>query len=143
MTSSADPGSAPATASDLVASLHPPRLPEAFTAPHWGDFLAAFGLGLLAAALILLLIGPALHRRPSPPGLKALATAARNLPTAERLLVLTRLLRESGRDLPEDLRQALYAGRADPARIEALVLGRKAPRPQGRSRPPTPQGPAR
>ena len=34
---------------EIVAQLHPPRLPEAFAALHWGDVLAGFGLGLLLA----------------------------------------------------------------------------------------------
>ena len=35
----------------IVAELHPPRLPAAFIATGWPDLLAAFGLGLLLAAL--------------------------------------------------------------------------------------------
>ena len=107
----------------IAEQLHPPRLPESFVAPHWGDFLAAFGLGLLLAAIILMLAGPVLQRRPRPPGLKARIAAAESLPGSERLLALTRLLIERGGTLPEDQRQALYRGQpGDPARIEALIL---------------------
>lgn len=111
--------------SDLAESLHPPRLPEAFATLSAADLLAAFGLGLILAALILTLALPLLRRRPSRPGLKARLAGARALPEAERSLAFARILSETGTPLPEDLRQGLYSrDGADPARIEALIRGR-------------------
>lgn len=105
----------------IVADLHPPRLPEAFAALHAGDLLAAFGLGLLAAVLLLTLAAPLLRRRPPRPRLSARIDAAAGLPPAARLLALARIVAERGGTLPEDLRAGLYTGEADPARIEALI----------------------
>lgn len=111
---------------DLLASLHPPRLPESFAAAGWDDFLAAFGLGLLLAALVVALAMPALRRRPRRPRVAERIAAAAKLPAPERLLALSRLLAERGGALPADQRAALYRGEGgDPARIEALILGRK------------------
>lgn len=118
---------------EIVASLHPPRLPEAFAAPGWDDLLAAFGLGLLLAALVLAVAMPALRRRPRPPRTRERIALAATLPAPERLLALARLLAERGGELPADQRQALYRGQAgDPARIEALILRRRN-RPKGRA----------
>ncbi len=108
---------------DVVEALHPPRLPEAFAAMGWGDLLAAFGLGLLLAVLVLTLAAPLLQRRPPKPRLSARIAAAAALPPQDRLLALAQLLAERGGTLPEDLRAGLYApGGADPAKIEALIL---------------------
>lgn len=108
---------------DIVASLHPPRLPEAFTTPGWDDMLAAFGFGLILAALVLIVIAPMLRQRTPRPPLSARIAAAEALPAEERLLALTRLLSERGGALPADQRDALYAGGGgDPARVTALIL---------------------
>lgn len=107
----------------IVADLHPPRLPEAFAALGWPDLLAAFGFGLMLAALIVTLAAPLLRRRPRRVTPRARITAAAGLPPEERLLALTRILQDRGVTLPDDLRAALYSGRGgDPARIEALIL---------------------
>ncbi|WP_225029485.1 hypothetical protein [Xinfangfangia pollutisoli] len=111
------------TPADLIAALHAPRLPEGFTALGWDDLLAAAGLGLVLAALVLALLGPILRPRPRRlrPAERIAATAA--LPPADRLLALARLLQDLGGQLPDDQRAALYAGLpGDPARIEALIL---------------------
>ena len=107
---------------DVVSQLHPPRLPEAFTALGLHDLLEAFGLGLLLAALVLTLAAPLLTRRPRRPRATERIAAARRLPPEERLLALARLLAERGGALPDDQRTALYAGKGDPDRIEALIL---------------------
>lgn len=110
----------------IVAQLHPARLPESFTALGWPDLLAGFGIGLLAAALILTLIAPLLRRRPPRTRLPDRIAATRSLPPAERLLALAGLLTELGGHLPDDQRDALYAGAAgDPARVEALILSHR------------------
>lgn len=115
---------------DVVRDLHPPRLPDAFVATEWGDLLAAVGLGLLLAALILALGAPFLQRRKRQPRISDRIAAAALLPPQERLLVLVQILTERGGQLPEDLRVALYTpGAADPARIEALI--RSGPRRPG------------
>jgi hypothetical protein len=110
---------------DIVAELHPPRLPAAFSALGWADLLAAFGVGLVLAALVLMLAGPLLRRRDRPVPLARRIKEAARLPAPERLLALARLLGEAGGSLPEDQRAALYSGAVgDPARIEALILDR-------------------
>lgn len=107
---------------DLALRLHPPRLPEAFAALGWDDALAAFGIGLLLAALILTLAGPALRRRESPPSLARRFAEAAALPPEERLLALVRLLESRGGRLSEAERAALYAGAPlDPAALEARI----------------------
>ncbi|MGQ0563889.1 MAG: hypothetical protein ACT4OK_02300 [Gemmobacter sp.] len=107
---------------DIVAALHPPRLPAAFTAPQWQDFLSAFGIGLLLAALILTVAAPALHRRPRAPRLADRLRATGSLPRQERMVSLARLLAETGGTLPEDQRAALYSGQGDnPEMIEGLI----------------------
>ena len=112
---------------DIVSNLHPPRLPEAFAAQGWDDLLAAFGLGLLLAALVLAIAMPALRRRPRPLRIRERIALAARLPGPERLLALAQLLAERGGELPEDQRQALYRGQAgDPARIEALILRQRS-----------------
>lgn len=106
----------------IVAELHPPRLPAAFIDTQWQDLLAAFGLGLLLAALAVALLRPLLTPRP-----RRVSTAARlarlaALPPEDRLLGQLALLRERGTPLPDDLRAALYAPTPpDPARLDALL----------------------
>ena len=108
---------------EMVAALHAPRLPEGFTALGWDDLLAAAGLGLLLAAALLVLLGPILRPRPRRLRPAARIAATAGLPPAERLLALARLLHETGGQLPEDQRAALYAGQpGDPARVDALIL---------------------
>ncbi|WP_395540501.1 hypothetical protein [Neotabrizicola sp. sgz301269] len=115
------------TLEDLVAQLHPPRLPEEFAALGWNDVLAAMGLGFVLAALLLTILGPLLRPRTRPPRPAALIARAARLPPQERLLALARLLSETGGTLPEDQRAALYAGQpGDPGRIEALILRARA-----------------
>lgn len=107
----------------IVADLHPPRLPETFAGLGWPDLLAALGIGLMLAALVVTLAAPLLHRRPHRVAPRARIAAAAQLPPAERLLALAQLLHARGGTLPEDQRAALYSGQGgDPARIEALIL---------------------
>lgn len=112
----------PAETAALIAQLHPPRLPAEATALAPGDLLAAFGLGLLLAALLAALAGPLLARRPhretTPERLRHLA----GLPPGDRLVEQLRLLADQGTRLPDDVRAALY-GRTppDPARLDALI----------------------
>lgn len=120
---------------EILAQLHPPRLPETFAAPGWDDFLAAAGVGLLLAALLLTLAAPALRRRARVPSLRQRAAAVAHLPPAERALALTRLLAQTGGTMPADLRQGLYAGTVDPLAIERLILaGPSAGKGQGHRR---------
>lgn len=109
------------TGPEMVAMLHPARLPEAFTAPGWDDFLSAFGIGLVAAAALLTLIMPALHRRVRPPSWHSRLAAIARMPPAEGDLARLRLLAEAGVALPPDQRAALYAGRLDPAALDDLL----------------------
>ncbi len=107
-----------------LAALNPPRLPESFAAFGWPDAVAALSAGLLLAALILLLAGPFLSRRPRKPGLRAELRAARALTPPARRLRLLHLLAERNQALPADLSAALYAPTPPvdlDARLEALL----------------------
>jgi hypothetical protein len=110
----------------IVAELHPPRLPAAFIATGWPDLLAAFGLGLLLAALAFALLRPLLRSRPRRASTAARLAALADLPLDDRLLGQLRLLAEKQSPLPDDLRAALY-GRTppDPDRLDALIRGRR------------------
>lgn len=93
---------------DLMAALHPPRLPEAFTQITLADILAAFGLGLGAALLVLLLVGPLLRRRPRALGPAQRLRAAQNLPRAARITALGDLLADLAVPLPPEESASLY-----------------------------------
>jgi hypothetical protein len=113
-------------APSIVAELHPPRLPAEFIATGWQDVLAAFGLGLLLAALVLAVLGPLLRPRPRRESHAARLARLEALPPSERLLGQLALLRERGTPLPDDLRAALYGPTPlDPGRLDALVRGRR------------------
>ena len=105
-----------------LAGLHPPRLPAEAVATGWPDLLAAFGLGLLLAALAALLLAPLLRTRPRRESLRARLARAGTLPPAARLLAQLRLLEETGTPLPPDVRAALYtAAPPDPAALDVLI----------------------
>jgi len=107
---------------DIVNDLHPARLPAEFVMMGWQDMLAAFGMGLILAGLIVTLLQPLLRQRSRPQRTEDRIAAAATLPPAERLLALSALLTDRGRRLPDDLRHALYSGAPyDPARAEALI----------------------
>lgn len=107
---------------DIVAALHAPRLPDYFTAPTGSDFLAAFGIGLILAVVIVTLAAPALHRRPRAVSLADRLKAAADLPPQERALTLVRLIVQRGGTVPQDQRAALYSrAGGDPASLEALL----------------------
>jgi hypothetical protein len=110
---------------DIVADLHPPRLPAGFIDTGWQDLVAAFGIGLLLAALAFAVLAPLLKPRPRRASLAAHLARLKALPPEDRLLGHLALLRERGTTLPEDLRAALY-GRTppDPDRLEDLIRGR-------------------
>lgn len=111
---------------DLAQSLHPPRLPEAFAQLGFEDILASFGLGLLAAALILTLAGPWLVPRPRRPSLSRRLNDLARLPAPEQMLALAQLLAEQGRPVPAAAQAALY--QAGPISEEHLALMRQAAR---------------
>lgn len=109
---------------DILAELHPPRLPADFTVPGWPDLLAAFGLGLLLAALIAALLGPVLRPRPRKASLAHDLARLRALPPDARLLGQLRLMAARGAALPEDLRAQIYGPTPpDPDRLDALLTG--------------------
>ena len=78
MNGAVDPG--------IVAALHPPRLPAAFIATGWQDLLAAFGLGLLLAALAFALLAPLLRPRVRRESLATRIARLDALPPGDRLL---------------------------------------------------------
>lgn len=106
----------------IVAELNPPRLPAEFIGTGWPDLLAAFGLGLVLAALAAALIGPLLRPRPRRRRIADRLAQLRALPPDERLLGQLRLLEATGTPVPDVMRAALY-GRTppDPADLEDLV----------------------
>lgn len=113
---------------EVVAHLHPPRLPEAFTQGSFADYLLAFGIGLALAALLLGLLGPALHRRaPRPSRAQALAQA-RALPPGDAMLALAALAQRRGIPLTDEERAALYSETPGPA---AEALARRLQRRRG------------
>jgi hypothetical protein len=113
---------------EIVADLNPPRLPAEFIATGSPDLVAAFGVGLLLAALAAVLIGPLLKPRPRRQSLAARLAELRSLPPEDRQLGQLRLLRATGRPLPDEMRAALYGWTPpDPAALEGLVR-RGAPR---------------
>ncbi|WP_299844309.1 hypothetical protein [uncultured Paracoccus sp.] len=89
------------TREELLEALAPIRLPAAMRVLEGREMLALVGLGLLAAALIALLLGPLLTRRATT---RQRLSATRDLPAGERLLAIARI---TGR-LPPDLREAAY-----------------------------------
>ncbi|SHN05177.1 hypothetical protein [Roseibium suaedae] len=89
------------TQAELIAALPEGRLPPELMTLHPLDLLALFGLGLILASLVALLILPFTARRPSR---KELIKATRPLPPEERLLAIARILGH----LPEELRLAAY-----------------------------------
>lgn len=95
---------------DLIAALHPPRLPESFAALSMNDLLAAFGLGLLLAGLVLTVCAPLMQRRARRPGINERLRAIAPMLPQERAFELARLLQERGGTLSEDERQQLYTG---------------------------------
>ncbi len=110
----------------IVTELHPPRLPAQVVATHWTDLLAAFGLGLLLAALAAALIAPLLKPRPRRESVARRLERARALPPDDRLLAQLRLLAETGAPLPPDLRARLYtAAPPDPAALDDLIRRRR------------------
>ena len=113
---------------DIVAALHPPRLPAAFIGTGWQDLLAAFGLGLLLATLAFALLAPLLRPRVRRASLATRIVRLEALPPGDRLVGQLVLLRERGTPLPDDLRAALYGPTPpDPARLDDLILGRRRP----------------
>jgi hypothetical protein len=110
----------------IVPELNPPRLPASVVATHWADLLAAFGLGLLLAALLAVLVAPLLRPRPRRESVAARLARARTLAPAERLIAQLNLLQETGTPLPADLRAALYTAMPpDPEALDALVARRR------------------
>lgn len=107
---------------EIIADLNPPRLPAEFIATGWQDLLAAFGLGLVVAALAAALIGPLLRPRPRRQRIADRLAQLRSLPPDERLIGQLRLMEATGAPLPESMRVALY-GRTppDPAALDDLV----------------------
>lgn len=89
------------TPDELLAALAPIRLPAVMRALEGREMLALVGLGLLAASLIALLLGPLLTRSSSA---RSRIRATRGLPAEERLLAIARI---TGR-LPPELREAAY-----------------------------------
>lgn len=94
---------------DVVAHLHPPRLPEAFTQGTAADYLLAFGIGLALAALLIGFLAPALQRRAPRPSRAQTLAEARALPSGAAMLALADLAQRRGIALTAEERAALYS----------------------------------
>ena len=93
---------------EVAAKLHPPRFPESFTGIGPADLLLAFGLGLLLAALLLMLLRPVMRgRKHAEPWHQRLQTAA-DLPPSEAMPRLAALAQERGLSLTMSESDALY-----------------------------------
>ncbi len=110
---------------ELAAELRPARLPSDMAALGWQDAVAGFGLGLIAAWLLFLLLRPFLRRK-ARPGEAAVARlrAAAGLPGEERLLQQARVLKDVRPEVEPDWRDALYEpGRTvDHEAIDAQIV---------------------
>lgn len=120
------------TQAEVVATLHPVRLPADFARLGWQDGLAALSLGILAGLILLILVRPLLTRKPDPrAALRAELARIRTLPAQERLFRQAALLARVSDAVPraEDWRQALYrkdmAVDLDALEARILQLARK------------------
>lgn len=96
------------TPAELIAALHPPRLPEGTATLGPGALVAAFGLGLLLALAAFALVRPVLRARLRPAGAEALLARLRTLPPEARPLAAARIFAALGASLPEAVVAALY-----------------------------------
>lgn len=121
------------TGAEMAANLHPARLPEAFAALGRDDLLAAFGIGLVLAALCLTVFAPVLRPRIRPPSWQARLAGLADLPPAEAEVERLRLLAAAGAHLTASDRVALYAGRLEPSALEERLraVRPKAPKKTG------------
>jgi hypothetical protein len=111
---------------EIVADLHPPRLPADFIAPGWPDVLAAFGLGLLLAALAAAIAAPLLRPRPRRESVAARLAVAAALPPDARQIAQLRLIAETGAALPPELSAALYTRTPpEPEALDAVIRRRR------------------
>lgn len=106
------------TPAELVSRLAPSRLPPTMQGPGWAEYLALFGLGLLAGLALAWLLSPLLRPRVSR---AARVRATRGLPAGERLLAIARIL---GR-LPPALRPAAYGAAPPPPDPEIERIARR------------------
>jgi hypothetical protein len=93
----------------------------------WGEFLLAFGLGLVVAMGIAAALSVVTREREAPrPDLAERLEASRALPEDERAIALARLAREAGYPLSDDFRSSLYkpGARVDVDALEAALAGR-------------------
>ena len=111
----------------IVAELHPPRLPAAFIATGWPDLLAAFGLGLLLAAVACLLVAPLLKPRPRRAEHRRPARPAASLPPAERLLAPAPPPRRDRHPAARRISgpRSTAGTPPDPAALDALIRARR------------------
>lgn len=106
------------TPAELVAQLAPSRLPPTMQAPGWPEYLALFGLGLLAGLALAWLLSPLLGRRVSR---AERIRRTRGLPAGERLLAIARICG----GLPAALRPAAYGAAPPPPEAEIERIARR------------------
>jgi len=104
------------TPDELMHGLAPSRLPPTLQTAGWPEYLALFGLGLMAGLLMVMALSPMLRLRTSR---AERIRQTRHLPPQERLLAIARILGH----LPAALRPAAYGAAPPPssARIERIA----------------------
>lgn len=105
---------------EIAAQLHPPRLPEAFTATGLPEYLLAMGLGLLLACLIYALLVPFARGKPKAVPVQQRIKAALALPPETALLHLAQVAKDQGLALTKAEHAALYT-KPEPSMIADLA----------------------
>lgn len=108
------------TTEEVVAALHPPRLPVGTAALGPGALIAAFGLGLLIALVLFALARPAFRARRKAAGPPDFIAGLAALPPEARPLAAARLFTRLGAAPPESVTTRLYRPGSPPLDAETL-----------------------
>lgn len=111
---------------EALIGLHPARLAQDFLTLEGADYLSAFGLGLMGAGVVALILGPILARPKPKHGMRAQMRQAQNLPADQRQIVLLDLLRQKGRSLDQEARLLLYKGQLSNDALERMLTTRSS-----------------
>ncbi|MDB6177206.1 hypothetical protein PAF17_06750 [Paracoccus sp. Z330] len=110
------------THEQMLAALHPPRIPIDMATPGWQEIIALAGLGMLTAVGCFVIMRPFLRRHASR---ASRIRATRGLPPQERLLAIARITGY----LPDRLRPAAYGKEPAPTddQIERIISKSRRP----------------
>lgn len=108
------------TTEEVVAALHPPRLPMGTASLGPGALIAAFGLGLLIALALFAFARPAFRARREAVKPSDLLAGLATLPPEARPLAAARLFSRLGAAPPDAVTTRLYAPKAPPLDTETL-----------------------